>query len=371
MNSARRAPRVALVSVGYGRVRRGFERYFDDIFRELGGITPITLFKSAGAPNEHEFVPPLLRQVTALVRRLPLGKLAGNAEYNRDCLAFAMTMLPKLMREDYDLIHCIDPPLAYALRHVKRAMRLRARLLFTEGCVMPPAYYPRVDHVHHVAEAAFRAALAYGVPESSMTLVPCGVRTEEFPPLADKAQLRRRFDIADDTFVVLAISAIKRTHKRIDYVLDEFGRLEGDVLLWIDGNPEDAELERRAREMLGRRLRITHVNSTEVPALYRAADVMVHAALEESFGLSIVEALCSGTRVLVHATPHFEWLTGDRASLVDMTAAGNLAACLRTLAAARAGHDAGLWARSAAARQRFNWSEIAPLHMDLYRKVAA
>ena len=343
----------------------------DDIFRELGGIMPITLFKSAGERNEHEFVPPLLRQATAVARRLPLGKLAGSAEYNRDCLAFAVTMLPKLVREDYDLIHCIDPPLAYALRHVKRAARLRARLLFTEGCVMPPAYYPRVDHVHHVADAAYRAALEYGVPETSMTLVPCGVHTQEFPLLDDKARLRRLFGIADDTFVVLAISAIKRTHKRIDHVVDEVGRLEGNVLLWIDGNPEDPELERRARETLGRRLRITHVSSAEVPALYRAADVMVHAALEESFGLSIVEALCSGTRVLVHASPHFEWLTGDRASLVDMTTAGNLAACLRALAAAREGQDAGMQARSVAARRRFDWNVVAPVHMDLYRKVAA
>lgn len=362
-------PRVALVSVGIGRVQRGFERYFGELFELLRGEMPMTLFRSAGGEGPGEVVPPLLGAATALARRAPLDWLAGRAEYNRDCLAFAATMLPRLVREGFDVIHAIDPPMAYALRHAKRLARLRARILFTEGSVMPPSYYPRVDHIHHVAQAAYANAIAHGVAPERMTLVPCGLRVERFPVLDDAQALRARFGIAPSTFVVLAVSAVKRDHKRVDHIVREVGRLEGDVLLWLDGNPEEEALVVQARERLGSRLRITHVPSAEVATLYRAADVLVHAALEESFGLAIVEAACSGTPVLVHDAPHFEWLLGERSRLIDMGAEGALTARLKFISGDREGERAAARARAAAVRRRFDWGVLAPQYLEMYMRV--
>ncbi|HEX5129360.1 MAG TPA: glycosyltransferase family 4 protein [Usitatibacter sp.] len=359
-------PKVALVSIGIGRVQRGFERYFGELFELLREEVPVTLFRSAGGQGGSEVVPPLLGPATAIARRAPLDWLAGRAEYNRDCLAFAATMLPRLIRERFDVIHCIDPPLAYALVHAKRVARLRSRLLFTEGSVMPPRYYPRVDHIHHVAQSAHAAALAHGVTPARMTLVPCGLRVDRFPLEDDKRELRARFGIAASTFLVLAVSAVKREHKRIDHIVGEVARLPGDVLLWIDGNPEDAQLVAQARERLGSRLRVTHVPSSEVAELYRAADVFVHAALEESFGLAILEAACCGTPVLVHDTPHFAWLLGDRSGLVDMRADGALAARLGEVARNRDAERANARARAQAIRRRFDWRELAPQYLRLY-----
>src|SRR5206468_5650747 len=82
-------PKVALVSIGIGRVQRGFERYFTELFELLRGEIPMTLFRSAGGAGPREVVPPLLGAATAIARRAPLDWLAGHAEYNRDCLAFA------------------------------------------------------------------------------------------------------------------------------------------------------------------------------------------------------------------------------------------------------------------------------------------
>jgi glycosyltransferase involved in cell wall biosynthesis len=280
-------------------------------------------------------------------------------------------MTPRLVREGFDVVHCIDPPLAFAMRHVKRLGRLRSRVLFTEGAVIPPELYPKVDHIHHVAHVAHAHALAHGVAPDTMTLVPCGVRTERFPLRDDKAELRRRFDIRPETFVILAVSAVKREHKRVDHIVEEASRLEGDVLLWLDGNPEDESVMELARRRLGPRLRITHVPSSDVAALYRAADVMVHGALEESFGLAIVEAACSGTPVLAHAAPHFEWLLGDRAPLIDMAREGALSARLRAIASAREAESAAARARAGRIRARFDWQALVPQYVDMYRRVAA
>ncbi len=363
-------PKVALVSIGIGRVQRGFERYFTELFGVLGAELPISLFRSAGGAGGREIVPPMLPWATAFARRAPLEWLAGRAEYNRDCLAFAATMLPRLARERFDVIHCIDPPLAYALRHVKRVARLRACLLFTEGSVMPPRYYPRVDHIHHVAQVAHAAAVAHGVPAHAMTVVPCGLHAARFPVLEDKKALRERHGVAPGTFVVLAVSAVKREHKRVDHIIDEVSRLEGDVLLWLDGNPEEAAVVEHARSRLGTRVRITHVPSSDVASLYRLADVMVHAALEESFGLAILEAACSATPVLVHDAPHFEWLLGDRAQLIDMRTEGVLAARLREVAAARASEREAARARADRLRERFDWRALVPQYLAMYTRVA-
>jgi glycosyltransferase involved in cell wall biosynthesis len=359
--------RLALVSVGIGRVQRGFERYFRDLFGVLQGRLDVTLFKSAGARTATERVPPLLRPATALARRLPAGRLLGREEYKRDCVAFAACMLPILLRERYEVVHVIDPPLAHVLSRLRRGFRLPSRLLFTEGARMPPSLYPSVDHVHHVARAAWSEAQAAGVPAERLSMIPCGLDTSRFSAARDRAVLRSRHQVPAKAFVVLVVSAVKREHKRVDHVIEEVALAGPDVLLWIDGHREDPEVERLASDRLGDRCRITHVPSDQVPELYRLADVLVHAALEEAFGLAVVEAMCSGLRVLVHDSPHFEWLVGSSGALTDMKTPGALATRLRAMVAVPARQPAG---DETGPRDRFDWQVLAHQYVEMYEKVA-
>lgn len=360
-------PRIALISIGIGRVQRGFERYFRDLFDVLRPVAPVVLYKSAGEESALERVPARLRMATTVMRRMPFGRFAGRSEYHRDCVAFGLCLLPELRREKFDVIHCIDPPLAAVLFRLRRLVGFPGRLLFTEGSVMPPALYPRVDHIHHVGAAAFEKAIAHGVPEDHMTLVPCGMHPDRFIPPANRRALRQRHQVAQGTFVILAISAVKRDHKRIDHLIGEVERMDGDVLLWLDGNPEDEVVLADARRRLGSRFRVTHVPSSRVSELYGVADVLVHAALEESFGLAIVEALSSGLPVLVNDNVHFRWLTGDADSVVAMDSPGALAARLEALrqSAPVSGADG---ARSI--RERFDWRVLRPKYLDMYRRLA-
>ena len=365
----RPGPRVAIVSVGIGRVQRGFERCFTDLFNTLSGDLDMTLFKSGGKRTSREKVPRLLKPATSAVRAL--GRLAGRQEYHRDCVAFGLVLLPYLLHERFDVVHCIDPPLAIVLHHLKRLFRLRCRVLYTEGSATPLEHYPPVDHIHHVGSVAYRNALAYGIPASRMTLIPLGIDTERFSGRAGREEVRKAYGIPDSTFVILAISAVKRAHKRIDHLIEEVCQLQGDVLLWIDGNPEDPSIPELARRKLARRCRITHVPSDEVPRLYRLADLLVSASLTEAFGLAVVEAMSSGIGVLAHDSPHFQWLVGDRNCLVDMSRPGVLAARLRELMQRpdmlrRRACDLG-----AKVRRRFDWRSLRPVYLDMYHKVAA
>jgi glycosyltransferase involved in cell wall biosynthesis len=368
-------PRVALVSIGIGRVQRGFERYFTDLFGVLQGPVALTLFKSAGPATAHQRVPRGLWPLTHFIRALPKGRwfdrLFGRSEYHRDCLAYALVLLPLLRRSRFDVVHVIDPPLAAVLALARRLRLLRVPLLFTEGAVMPPVYYPRVDHIHHVGFAALQAGLDHGVPPGHMTLVPCGLHTQRFAAAAHAeaaARARTRAGAGPGDLVVLCIAALKRDHKRVDHVIEEVARLPGPVQLWLDGHPEEDAVAELARQRLGARCRITHVPSAEVPALYGAADVLVHAALEESFGLSLVEAACAGLPVVAHDSPHFRWLLGDDGQFVDMAAPGLLARHLQAWMALPHGQRQ----RPDASRMqaRYDWAALALDYARLYARVA-
>lgn len=370
-----RKPKVALVSIGIGRVQRGFERYFTGLADCVRPDVDLTLFRSGRDPGSGERVPAFLGPATRMLESAPIVWRTRDPRYSRACLAFALTMLPDLRRGGFDVVHVIDPPLAVILSKLKRWFGFPGKLLLTDGCLIPPRYYPPVDHIHYVAPAHHADALAYGVPASRTTVIPCGIHTEKFARSADRAELRRKYGVAESTFVALCVSAIKRTQKRVDFVIDEVSRLPGvgmsdDVLLWLDGNPEDKALAESAAVKMGGRCRITHVPSNQVVELYGLADVLVHGALEESFGLAICESLCAGLPVLAHDTPHFRWLTGSPDYLVDMTVSGALAERLDKVRAGRGELAARARERAPEFRPRFDWRSLGPDYVELYRKLA-
>jgi glycosyltransferase involved in cell wall biosynthesis len=367
-----RPPRVALVSVGLGRIQRGFERYFSDLFEVLRDHLDVTLFKTGGESVDHQRVPPLFRVAQKMARLMPFGKFGDGTEYPKykhDCAALGLSLAPELIRGRFDVIHFIDPPMAKVFRHLKRVLRLRSEIVFTNGCNFPPQYYPAGMHIQHVAQPLFEEALELGVEKRRMTLAPCGIHTDRFMVSEERETVRRRHGIAAGTFVVLAVTAVKRVHKRVDHIVDEVATLGGDILLWIDGSPEDSSLIEEARRKLGERVRITHVPTAQVPELYAAADVFVHAALLESFGLAIVEAMSAGLPVVVHDSPHFRWLAGGPDALVDMTRPGALARRIEEIRSA-SDRTAQAAARARAVRERFDWKAVAPNYVHMYQSVA-
>jgi glycosyltransferase involved in cell wall biosynthesis len=368
---SRAIPRLALISVGLGTVRRGFERYFQELLTVLQDRMDITLYRSAGDCGPREKIPPLLRAISNCAKALPLGSHAGGPDYKRKCLAFAVSLAPELIRGNFDVVHCIDPPFATALLHLRRLLPIHSRILFTEGCAIPPEFYPRADHIHHVAKYPFDVAIAANIPKSHMTLLPCGMHPDRFIVQTPRAELRAKYDVGEDTFVILAVSALQRTFKRVDYIIDEISRIDGNVLLWIDGNPEEPDLAEVARAKLGARCRITHVPSRNLPELYRLADVMVHASVTEAFGLAILEACCSGLPVITHNASHFQWLIGDTSLMADMTIPGKMANLVRTvMATPRAESAARITEIAQTIRRRFDWESLASQYVDMYTRVA-
>ena len=290
--------KVALACPGVGLEQRGFERMFYDIFQLIADDIDLTIYKGGGLENDREVVLKFTNRNGWFAKYIPLHKLVGRSPIHLECLTFCVALLIAIRKRNFDVIHVIDPPLARLLFKFRNLFKLKFRILYTEGCKMPPERYPPADHLQQVSLEAFQGAVAYGFPADYMTLLPVGFYPERFEVPASRSELRKKYDIDEDTFVILSIAAINRRHKRIDYLTTEVAKLEGDVMFWIDGSMDqgDPDLVEFVRDTLGARCRISRVATEEVGELLKLADLFVHGALSESFGLSIVEAASVVTR---------------------------------------------------------------------------
>jgi glycosyltransferase involved in cell wall biosynthesis len=362
--------KIALACPGVGLSQRGFERMFHDLFRLVEGELDVTLFKGGGPASDREKVPFFLPRNGRFVRYFPVHALVGRTPIHVECMTFALALLPHLREGRYDVVHCIDPPLTRILYKLRRMLGMQFRLLYTHGVTMPPSDYPPADHLQHVAEGPFHECVEAGISPGSMTLLPCGFYPERFDTSRSREELRREYGVAPGTFVILSVAALNRSHKRSHHLIDEAAKLEGDFLLWLDASMDQGEpdLVDYAKSRLGERCRITHVPSAKVGELYRMADVLAHASVFESFGLSIVEASSSGLPVLIHDAPHFRWLVPNPQAWLDMTVPGALAGRLSFLMA----HPEALGEirRPDGVRRRFSWHFLRQDYKALYERVA-
>lgn len=364
-------PRIALICPGLGRERRGYERITADIYTILRDDLDATLFKGGGVAGPKEIVPFSLARDGWVLMNLHLHKLIGRTRYHMECLTFALSLVPHLLRGNFDVVFTYDPPMLKPLYWLRKLIGGHFRILFGHGGAFAFNYWPHADVVLHCTPVWHELDVKAGVPESNRILLPLGIRPERFQVQASKAELRRQYGVPESTLLVLSISALDRKQKRVDHLIEEVSKVEGEVLLWIDGSNKfssDLTLVDLAKERLGDRCRLTYSPSEKVGELLAMADVMVLASTMEGFGLVLVEALCTGTPTLSHNGSHFEWLIGKSDLLVDMTVPGALAAKLQPLVEK---HDAlRTLVDIDEYRSRYAWPNLKPAYLNLFRQVA-
>ena len=135
--------------------------------------------------------------------------------------------------------------------------------------------------------------------------------------------------------MVLSVAAIKKKHKRVDYLLREFAAFEARfaserkqrALLVVAGGrePETEEVMHLGQELLGDKVRfLTEVSREKMPSLYQAADIFALASEHEMMPIALLEALASGLPIACNDTPTLRWMTGPAGTLTDITRTGAL-----------------------------------------------
>jgi glycosyltransferase involved in cell wall biosynthesis len=158
------------------------------------------------------------------------------------------------------------------------------------------------------ARTAADVRRCYGVDASRVEVVYYGVDPDQFGAVADEARrdARRTLGLDADTPVAIFIGALGDRRKGFDVLFDAWQRLCGDpgwdVNLAVVGVGAEAAAweQRTAATGLDHRVLFLRFRS-DIPRVLAAADVLVHPARYEAYGLGVHEALCRGVPAIVSA----------------------------------------------------------------------
>jgi glycosyltransferase involved in cell wall biosynthesis len=283
-----------------------------------------------------------------LLRRLPpLETIEGFCFFGPPSLPALWwtrrVLLPLARRRVPCLYFCFEPP-----RFVYSDTAAISRRLGPLRALFPlvAALYKQVDRrLVRAADALlgnspYGADLLYRAYGRRAVILPHGV---DFTPPTPEAVAARRTAWGLGTRMVAITVNHLHPRKRVDMFLralrlarDQGADVGGVV---VGGGPERAALEALAAELgLGDHVRFAgFVPEADLPACYAAADVYVHTGVQESFGLSVIEASALGLPVVAVAEggPCDTVRDGQTGLLVASTAEA-VAGGLVTLAAHRA-----------------------------------
>jgi glycosyltransferase involved in cell wall biosynthesis len=159
----------------------------------------------------------------------------------------------------------------------------------------------------------------WGVPARKITVIPNGL---DFDGLGfdagTRAAVREQFGIHPDAYVMGTLGRLD-PNKRIDLAIQAAAPLLGDrCKLLVIGRGEEGDRLAAAAERAGVAQHVIFGGyQADMTAMLCAMDLNVTTSLQETFGLSVLEALSNGLPVLYTTCPALDGISTDRARQVD------------------------------------------------------
>ncbi|MDE2222746.1 MAG: glycosyltransferase family 4 protein [Candidatus Omnitrophica bacterium] len=369
--------KIALTSCGLGHVKRGIETWAEDLGRELSSCktVKVTLYKGAGKVNvPYEVVIPCLKRTSAfnkwLVKHRPsfCWRFGLSTNYTLEETTFALNLLPELFVKQYDIIHTQDPDVAFILQHFCRWCWLKSKVILGHGTEEGFEFLKAFDYLQHLAPYHKQEAESAGVKSKQSFAIGNFIDTETFQPGMPQ-RLRQEIGIPQDAFVVLSVAAIKKQHKRIDYLIDEVAGIRNDkVYLLVAGAKENEteELIREAEKKLGSRaVFLTNFPRSRIQEVYAAADVFVLCSLKEMMPIALLEALASGLPAIINRYPVEEWMIGRGGDAIDMSRPGELSLAVEKYLDLKYNNEKSQAAREQAVRN-FSKEAVLGQYLKMY-----
>ena len=237
----------------------------------------------------------------------------------------------------------------------------------------------RASRILTVSEASKRDILRFfPIPPEKVTVIYNAIadRFYDEPPEAEMAQVRERYQL-HERFVMYAGNV--KPHKNLERLIDAFVLLRrhatyDDLKLLITGSEisKYAHLRRAVhRYNLHRHVRFLGYQSEQALAvLYRLADVFVFPSLYEGFGLPPLEAMASGTPVVVSNASSLPEVVGDAGVLVNPYDVRSIADGIRRVLDDSALRNA-LKTRGLARARSFSWPKSVKRIRDIYQEIVS
>jgi glycosyltransferase involved in cell wall biosynthesis len=164
------------------------------------------------------------------------------------------------------------------------------------GCVT--GFANRCDHVTAPTMTALRLLRDHGLRAPSQA-VSNGVDLDAFSPGQADEELRRRYAWPAGRPVIVSVGRLS-PEKHADVLIEAAARLPGAVLVLAGTGPDESRLKSlAARLRVSERVRfLGFVPGSDLPGLYRLADVFAIASQAELQSLVTMEAMASGLPVV-------------------------------------------------------------------------
>jgi glycosyltransferase involved in cell wall biosynthesis len=148
----------------------------------------------------------------------------------------------------------------------------------------------------------------YGIPASRIKVIYYGSDPQAFGPVSADArhEARRALEVADGRRIALFIGALGDRRKGFDVLFEAWAALTADPAWDVDllvagvGGEAEAWSARAHASGTARAMRFLGFR-TDISTVLAAADVLVHPARYEAYGLGVHEAICRGVPAIVTA----------------------------------------------------------------------
>src|ERR1051326_8075927 len=335
-------PSVAIACSGLGHIQRGIEAWASDLAKALR-VRGVAASLFAGERTAGAVALPCLRRnshSSALLadafRHLGGWRYGFGSTYEVEQTTFAFQLWHRIRRA-FDILHVQDPVVASILSRLHRLGLSRPRVIFANGTGERAEMLKRYSAVQHLTPEEARDFALYRPSNQATFAIPNFVDITTFSA-GDQGRARQRFSIPHEAFVFLCCAAIRKAHKRIDHLIREFVRFlknsDAHALLIVAGGRESDsnEIIAMARAVAGDRVRfLVNLPRTEMPDLYRAADVFVLPSLYEQFGIVWLEAMATGLPVICNDVPSFRTIVDGAGLFRDLSTEGALAEALSVM----------------------------------------
>jgi 1,2-diacylglycerol 3-alpha-glucosyltransferase len=330
--------RVAVASSGLGHIRRGIESWAEDLGNALRRASvDVTLFQGFGENAEtwrqtlscaRRFQPRAARILSA-TRRVGGWKYGFGSEYEVEQSTFAFSLWKKV-RRGYDILHVQDPWVARWLDFLNRQNLSGPRVILAHGTEEPGEALKRYSYLQHLTPG-YRDQWEQVRPAEQLSFgIPNFIDTATFRP-GDRTAAREMFGLPQDAVVFLSVAALKKHHKRCDYLIREFAEFRrhfaGRAILVLAGarEKETPEVVELGKSLLGdSALFLESLDRQKLTYLYRAADIFALASLHEMMPIALLEALSSGLPIACNDTPTLRWMVGRAGEPEDISGPGGL-----------------------------------------------
>jgi glycosyltransferase involved in cell wall biosynthesis len=357
--------KILIALPGLHKYSRGAEVAFISVARELAKLgEDVTLVGSGneapGEPYRFLHIPSISREHFESFPRFP----AFRNEYAYEDFTFSLALLRLYRPKKYDItVTCNYPFTNWVLQSGRRRSGQSRHVFVTENGDWPA----------QATSGEFRFFSCDGLVCTNpdfydrnkarwrSKLIPNGIDCDRFSP----RKVGQYSNLATGSFRVLMVSALMPT-KRVLEGIEAVAQIPQAHLIVAGDGPLRSKVDELGNNLLrGRFTRVT-VPASEMPDLYRSADVFLHLSKEEAFGNVFLEALASGLPVVAHDTPRVRWIVGQNEFLVDTRDLAAVASVIRRASTFNSAENIAQRTKRAVA---FSWDKIASQYCDFFKEI--